>query len=82
MSEPTDLTHLDDPAFLDQRARLRELLGLVPDSADGRARLERLYEVPAAGSALRLAADSDVAEARPGAGCPRVAFVVRPPVAH
>jgi hypothetical protein len=43
MSEPTDFTQLDDPAFLDERARLRERLQHVPDSASDRAGLERLY---------------------------------------
>ena len=44
MSEPTDFTQLDDPAFLDERARLRERLQHVPENASGRAGLERLYE--------------------------------------
>jgi hypothetical protein len=44
MSEPADFTQLDDPAFLDQRARLRERLEHVPQNAAGRAGLERRYE--------------------------------------
>ena len=44
MSEPADFSHLDDPSFLDQRARLRERLEHVPENAIGRAALERLYE--------------------------------------
>jgi hypothetical protein len=44
MSEPADFTHLDDPAFLDERARLRERLEHVPENARGRAGLEWLYE--------------------------------------
>ncbi|HEX3962175.1 MAG TPA: hypothetical protein VHZ03_37025 [Trebonia sp.] len=44
MSEPADFSELDDPAFLDQRARLREQLEHVRENAAGRAGLERLYE--------------------------------------
>ena len=44
MSEPADFTQLDDPAFLDERARLRDRLEHVPENAIGRAGLERLYE--------------------------------------
>ena len=42
--EPADFTRLDDPAFLAERARLRDRLEHVPDNAAGRAGLERLYE--------------------------------------
>jgi hypothetical protein len=41
--EPPDFTHLDDPAFLHERARVRGLLEYEPQNAIGRARLERLY---------------------------------------
>jgi hypothetical protein len=44
MSEPTDFTHLDDPAFLNERARLRGWLEHLPEDGGGRAELERLYE--------------------------------------
>jgi hypothetical protein len=44
MSEPADFSQLDDPAFLDERARLRDRLEHVPKNAIGRAGLERLYE--------------------------------------
>jgi hypothetical protein len=44
MSESADFTQLDDPAFLVERARLRERLEHVPESARDRAGLERLYE--------------------------------------
>lgn len=44
MSEPAYFTQLDDPAFLDQRARLRDRLEHVPENAIGRAGLERLHE--------------------------------------
>jgi hypothetical protein len=40
---PPDFTHLDDPAFLDERARVRRLLEREPPNAAGRARLEQLY---------------------------------------
>jgi hypothetical protein len=43
MSEPTDFTHLDDPAFLSERARLRGRLEHTPENAGGRTELERLY---------------------------------------
>ena len=43
--EPADFFHhLDDPAFLAERARLRSRLEHVPKNAIGRPRLERLYE--------------------------------------
>jgi hypothetical protein len=41
--EPSDFTHLDDPAFLHERARVRGLLEYEPPNAIGRAQLERLY---------------------------------------
>jgi hypothetical protein len=41
--ESPDFTHLDDPAFLGERARVRRLLECEPQSAIGRAHLERLY---------------------------------------
>ena len=44
MSEPADFTQLDAPAFLDERARLRDRLEHVPENAIGRTGLERLYE--------------------------------------
>ena len=44
MSEPADFSELDDPAFLDERARVRERLEHVPENAIDRAGLERLYE--------------------------------------
>ena len=44
MSEPTDFKHLDDPAFLNERARLRGRLEQLPENAGSRAELERLYE--------------------------------------
>jgi hypothetical protein len=44
MSEPTGFTHLDDPAFLDARARLHRRLEQLPENDGGRAELERLYE--------------------------------------
>jgi hypothetical protein len=44
MTEPTDFRHLDDPAFLYERARLRERLERTAENASGRAELERLYE--------------------------------------
>ena len=37
-------TRLDDPAFLTERARVRDRLARVPDDTEGRAELERLYE--------------------------------------
>jgi hypothetical protein len=42
--EPADFTQLDDPAFLAERARLRDRLEHVPGNAVDRAGLERLYE--------------------------------------
>ena len=36
-------TRLDDPAFLAERARVRERLARLPDNTNGRAELERLY---------------------------------------
>ena len=43
--EPADFFyHLDDPAFLEERARLRSRLEHVPENAIGRPGLERLYE--------------------------------------
>lgn len=39
-----DFTHLDDPAFLDERARLHRRLEHLPEEAEGRAELERRYE--------------------------------------
>ena len=43
--EPADFFHhLDDPAFLAERARLRSLLEHVPENALGRRGLERLYD--------------------------------------
>jgi hypothetical protein len=44
MSERADFSELDDPTFLDQRARLRERLEHVSQNATGRAGLERRYE--------------------------------------
>jgi hypothetical protein len=41
--ESSDFTHLDDPAFLDERARVRGLLEYEPQNTIGRAQLERLY---------------------------------------
>jgi hypothetical protein len=43
-SQPSDLTKLDDPAFLAERARIRRLLEEAPDNAAGRGELQRLYE--------------------------------------
>ena len=43
-SDSGDFRHLDDPAFLDERARLRRRLEHVPKNAIGRAELERVYE--------------------------------------
>ena len=42
--EPSDYTQLDDPAFLDERARVRERLEHEPENAIGRPELERVYE--------------------------------------
>jgi hypothetical protein len=44
MSEPTDFTHLDEPAFLNERAHLRGRLEYTAENARGRTELERLYE--------------------------------------
>jgi imidazolonepropionase-like amidohydrolase len=46
MTKPTSFsfTHLDDAAFLDERARLRRRLERMPANASGRAELERLQE--------------------------------------
>ena len=44
MSERTDFTHLDDPAFLNERARLRGRLEQTLENATGHTDLERLYE--------------------------------------
>ena len=43
IDEPSEFTHLDDPAFLDERARVRGLLEYAPQNTLGRAQLERLY---------------------------------------
>lgn len=43
LHEPPDYTHLDDPAFLDERARVREQLEHEPENAIGRPELERVY---------------------------------------
>lgn len=42
--EPADFYRLDDPAFLEERARLRERLQHVPENSVDRMELERLYE--------------------------------------
>jgi hypothetical protein len=44
LHEPSDYTHLDDPAFLDERARVREQLEHEPESTIGRAELARAYD--------------------------------------
>jgi len=44
MTEPASFTHLDDLAFLDERARLRGRLERMPENASGHAELERLQE--------------------------------------
>jgi hypothetical protein len=44
VSEPADFTHIDDPAFLDERARLRGRLEHLPQNARGRDEIERRYE--------------------------------------
>jgi len=44
MSEPADFSNLDDPAFLDERSRLRERLEHEPENTTGRAELARLYD--------------------------------------
>ena len=43
-SQPGDFTQLDDPAFLAERARVRQLLGHQPDNAADRAEIRRLYD--------------------------------------
>lgn len=42
--EPAGFAHLDDPAFLDERARVRGLLACQPDNSPGRAELEQVFE--------------------------------------
>jgi hypothetical protein len=42
-SEREDFSHLDDPAFLAERARLRERLAHVPENATCRQQLEQEY---------------------------------------
>jgi len=44
LHEPPDYSHLDDPAFLDERARIRERLEHQPENTIGRAELARLYD--------------------------------------
>jgi hypothetical protein len=41
--DSADFTRLDDPSFLDERARVRGLLEHEPENAINRAELERLY---------------------------------------
>jgi hypothetical protein len=43
-SDSSEFGHLDDPAFLDARARLRERLEHVPENAVDRPELERVRE--------------------------------------
>jgi len=43
--EPDDFTKLDDPGFLAERARVRELLEHCPENSADRAGLERVYAV-------------------------------------
>jgi hypothetical protein len=43
-SDPGDFSHLDDPAFLDERARVRKRLEHVPENTIGRRELERVYQ--------------------------------------
>jgi hypothetical protein len=43
-SDTGEFGHLDDPAFLDERARLRKRLEHVPQYATDRPELERVYE--------------------------------------
>ena len=43
-SDAGDFSYLDDPAFLDERARVRRRLEHVPENAVGRRELERVYE--------------------------------------
>ena len=40
---PDNFTDLDDPAFLAERARVRELLEYQPENSVDRAELERVY---------------------------------------
>jgi hypothetical protein len=42
--EPPGYAHLDDPAFLDKRARVREQLEHQPENTTGRAELARVYD--------------------------------------
>jgi hypothetical protein len=44
MSDPGDFAQLDDPAFLDERARLRGRLERAAANASGRDGLEQAYE--------------------------------------
>jgi hypothetical protein len=44
LHEPSDYTHLDDPAFLDERARIRERLEHEPENTIGHAELARVYD--------------------------------------
>lgn len=43
-SQPDDFTKLDDPSFLAERARLRELLADQPDTVTGHEELRRQYD--------------------------------------
>jgi hypothetical protein len=43
-SDAGDFSDLDDPAFLDERARVRRRLEHVPENTIGRRELERVYE--------------------------------------
>ena len=43
-SDAGDFSDLDDPAFLDERARVRRRLEHGPENAVGRRELERVYE--------------------------------------
>lgn len=42
--DPGYFTELDDPAFLRERARVRQLLEHEPENAIDRAQLERLHQ--------------------------------------
>jgi hypothetical protein len=42
--KPSGFDHLDDPAFLAERARVRGLLAHQPENSPGRAELERVFE--------------------------------------
>ena len=76
--EPADFFyHLDDPAFLEERARLRSRLEHVPENAIGRPGLERLYEAMTeefcrrarlAWTRGRLTAEDDVDRVRKAVG--------------